>query len=188
MFAVIIVPGKAGDPGIVAIGRLIDDGIGRSAVFPTAHYTAGIPVTIIGFKTFEVRIRSDRGCGMENDIEQATNIARGMVTRWGMSDRLGMIQLAPKSNPYLNNQPTGNFGAKPFSDHTAQAIDDEVLRIIKECHVEARRLLHDHRQALNALAEALLQNETLNEQEIIEVTGLKPAKKPVSIRSRVRAE
>lgn len=145
-------------------------------------------IGILGGRSAEEVVFGSRTTGAENDIEQATNIARGMVTRWGMSDRLGMIQLAPKSNPYLNNQPTGNFGAKPFSDHTAQAIDDEVLRIIKECHVEARRLLHDHRQALNALAEALLQNETLNEQEIIEVTGLKPAKKPVSIRSRVRAE
>ena len=141
-------------------------------------------IGILGGRSAEEVVFGSRTTGAENDIEQATAIARGMVTRWGMSDRLGMIQLAPKSNPYLNNQPAGNFGAKPFSEHTAQAIDDEVLRIIKECHVEARRLLHEHREALNALAEALLQNETLNEQEIIEVTGLKPARKPGAIRSR----
>jgi cell division protease FtsH len=141
-------------------------------------------IGILGGRSAEEVVFGSRTTGAENDIEQATNLARGMVMRWGMSDRLGMIQLAPKSNPYLNNQPGSNSGANQFSEHTAQAIDDEVLRIIKECHVEARRLLQQHRNALNALAEALLQNETLNEEEIIEVTGLKPAKKAVTIRSR----
>jgi cell division protease FtsH len=59
------------------------------------------------------------------------------------------------------------------SEHTAQAIDDEVLRIIAECHDEARRLLRDHRKELDALANALLEKETLNEEEIVKVTGLK---------------
>jgi cell division protease FtsH len=95
-----------------------------------------------------------------------------MVTRWGMSDRLGMVQLAPKSNPYLNNQNEAPLGSKPFSEYTAQAIDEEVLPIIGECHEEARRLLRQHRPALDALAQALLASETLNEQEIRQVTGL----------------
>ena len=134
-------------------------------------------IGILGGRSAEEVVFGSRTTGAENDIEQATNIARGMVTRWGMSDRLGMIQLAPKSNPYLNNQHVGGAVSRPFSEHTAQAIDDEVLRIVKECHVEARRLLRENRNALNALAEALLQHESLNEQEIIEVTGLKPARK-----------
>ena len=131
----------------------------------------------INARTAEEIVFGSRTTGAENDIEQATQIARGMVTRWGMSDRLGMIQLAPKSNPYLNNPAGGFSGTKPFSEHTAQTIDDEVLRIIGECHDEARRLLKEHRQELDALAEALLQNETLNEREILDVTGLKPAKR-----------
>lgn len=133
-------------------------------------------VGILGGRSAEEIVFGSRTTGAENDIEQATNIARGMVTRWGMSDRLGMIQLAPKMNPYLHNPLTANGAAKPFSDHTAQAIDEEVLRIIGECHEEARRLLQEYRQQLDALAEALLQNETLNEQEILQVTGLKKAK------------
>ena len=93
-----------------------------------------------------------------------------MVTRWGMSDTLGMIQLAPKTNQFLGNQVSGTN--QPFSEFTARAIDEEIHKIISECHDEARRLLREHRDALDALAKALLENETLSEKEIIEVTGL----------------
>src|SRR5690606_34077239 len=87
-------------------------------------------------------------------------------------------QLAPQRNPYLGGSAGtwGGFGGeKPFSDETARAIDAEVHRIISECHAEARRLLETHRYALDALARALLERETLDEQEIIEVTGLAAA-------------
>jgi cell division protease FtsH len=97
-----------------------------------------------------------------------------MVTRWGMSERLGMVQLAPRENPYLSGS-NGYAGARPFSEETAEAIDAEVRTIIGESHDEARRLLSAHRKHLDALAEALLARETLNEQEILEVTGLPPA-------------
>ena len=110
----------------------------------------------------------------ENDIEQATDLARRMVTRWGMSERVGLVQLAPRENPYLNGA-NGYAGARPFSEETAEAIDAEVRTIIGESHDEARRLLSAHRKQLDALAEALLARETLNEQEILEVTGLPPA-------------
>jgi cell division protease FtsH len=70
----------------------------------------------------------------------------------------------------------GGYGsAKPFSEETAAAIDAEVLKIIGESHDEAKRLLNAHRQQLDALVDALLVRETLNEQEILEVTGLPPA-------------
>ena len=138
-------------------------------------------IGILGGRSAEEVVYGSRTTGAENDIEQATNIARGMVTRWGMSDRLGMIQLAPKHNPYLNTPFAGGFGGgKPFSEETAKAIDEEVLRIIGECHDEARRLLRQHRQQLDALAEALLEKETLSEQEILEVTGLPRAKPLIS--------
>ena len=84
-----------------------------------------------------------------------------------------MVQLAPRENPYLGSD--GFPGAKPFSEETAQAIDAEVLKIIGESHDEAKRLLTAHRKQLDALAEALLARETLDEQEILEVTGLPPA-------------
>ena len=96
-----------------------------------------------------------------------------MVTRWGMSDELGMVQFAPRQNPYLAS---GGFSAeKPFSEATARVIDAEVRAIISDSHEQALRLLKAHRHELDALVAALLERETLNEQEVLAVTGLSPA-------------
>ncbi|MEO8453410.1 MAG: cell division protein FtsH, partial [Gemmatimonadota bacterium] len=105
---------------------------------------------------------------------QATNLARNMVTRWGMSEELGLVQLAPPDNPYLSGL-DGYGGRRPFSEETARTIDAEVHRIISESHAEAIRLLTVHRSQLDALAAALLARETLDESEILEVTQLPPA-------------
>jgi cell division protease FtsH len=96
-----------------------------------------------------------------------------MVTRWGMSDKLGMVQLAPRQNNWAG--PTALPSAKPYSEKTAKLIDIEVARIIKECHEDAKRLLGEHRVRLDALVAALMQRESLDEKEILEVTGLPPA-------------
>ena len=141
--------------------------------YPEAYLRARI-VGMLGGRAAEEIVYGTRTTGAENDIEQATAIARRMVTRWGMSERLGLVELAPRDNPYLAG-PGGYGGVKPFSEETAQAIDAEVRRIIGESHDEAKRLLNLHRKQLDALAEALLARETLNEQEILEVTGLPPA-------------
>ncbi len=91
-----------------------------------------------------------------------------------MSDRLGLVQLAPRDNPYLRS--VTDFGTeRQVSEETAEAIDAEVLKIINESHEAAKRLLTAHRAQLDALAAALLSRETLNEEEILEVTGLPPA-------------
>jgi cell division protease FtsH len=143
--------------------------------YPEEYLRARI-VGMLGGRAAEEIVYGTKTTGAENDIEQATNLARGMVTRWGMSDRIGMVQLAPPENPYLNT--LGGWGAaKTFSEETARAIDAEVLKIINESHEEARRLLTQHRKQLDALAEALLARETLDEQAILEVTGLPPAPK-----------
>jgi cell division protease FtsH len=92
-----------------------------------------------------------------------------------MSEKLGMVQLAPKQNPYLNSLDGFGGSARMVSEETARVIDAEVLRIIAECHDEARRLLTEHRRELDALADALLARETLDETEILEVTGLPAA-------------
>jgi cell division protease FtsH len=137
-------------------------------------YLRGRIVGILGGRSAEEVVYGTRTTGAENDIEQATNLARGMVTRWGMSEKVGMVQLAPRQNAYLGGS-GGYGGEKPFSEETARVIDLEVTRIIGECHDEARRLLDEHRKELDALAEALLERETLDEEEILEVTGLPSA-------------
>jgi cell division protease FtsH len=142
--------------------------------YPEAYLRARI-IGMLGGRAAEEVVYGTKTTGAENDIEQATNLARRMVTRWGMSERVGMVQLAPRENPYLGSSLGGYGGARPFSEATAEAIDAEVLRIITESHDEARRLLTGHRKQLDALAEALVARETLNEKEILEVTGLPPA-------------
>ena len=131
-------------------------------------------VGILGGRVAEEIVYGDRTTGAENDIEQATGIARRMVTRWGMSDALGMVELAARENPYLSSG-YGQLGRQDISEHTAQQVDKEVRRIIQECHTEATRLLKEHRAQLDALAKALLDRETLDEQQIRQVTGLRAA-------------
>ena len=141
--------------------------------YPEAYLRARI-VGMLGGRAAEQIVYGTKTTGAESDIEQATGLARRMVTRWGMSERVGLVQLAPRENPYLGGS-GGYGGPRPFSEATAEAIDAEVLKIIGESYEEARRLLSAHRKELDALAEALLSRETLNEQEILEVTGLPPA-------------
>ncbi len=138
--------------------------------YPEAYLRARI-IGMLGGRAAEELVYGTKTTGAENDIEQATGLARRMVTRWGMSKRLGLVQLAPRENPYLSGL-NGYGDARPFSEETAKVIDAEVLKIIGESYDEAKRLLSAHRQQLDVLTEALLARETLNEQEILEVTGL----------------
>jgi cell division protease FtsH len=139
--------------------------------YPEAYLRARI-VGMLGGRASEELVYGTKTTGAESDIEQATNLARNMVTRWGMSDELGMVQLAPTQNPYLG----GGYGAnKPFSEETARRIDAEVFRIIHESHEQAKALLAAHRKQLDALVAALLSRETLDEREVLEVTGLPAA-------------
>lgn len=141
--------------------------------YPEAYLRARI-VGMLGGRAAEEIVYNSRTTGAESDIEQATGLARNMVTRWGMSDKLGMVQLAPRQNAYLGGG--AGFGAeRPFGEDTARVIDAEVHRIIDECHQQAVRLLRQHRNALDALVKALLDRETLDEKEILEVTRLPPA-------------
>ncbi|MBV2181277.1 MAG: ATP-dependent zinc metalloprotease FtsH [Castellaniella sp.] len=139
--------------------------------YPEAYLHARI-VGMLGGRAAEEVVYGTRTTGAENDIEQATGLARNMVTRWGMSDKLGMVQLAERQNPYLGN----TYGGGPtLSEQTASLVDAEVQAIISECHSKALTLLREHRRALDALVQALLERETLNEKEICEATGLPPA-------------
>ncbi len=140
--------------------------------YPEAYLRARI-VGILGGRAAEEEVYGTKTTGAENDIEQATNLARSMVTRWGMSDRLGMVQLSDRQNPFLGGNAMGT--SKSFSEETAKIVDAEVLRIISESYAEARRLIRIYRHQLDALVGALLERETLGEKEILGVTGLPPA-------------
>ena len=141
--------------------------------YPEAYLRARI-VGMLGGRAAEEIVYGTKTTGAESDIEQATELARRMVTRWGMSERLGLVQLAPRENHYLNNG-IRYGGSGPFSDETAEAIDDEIRKIIGDSHAEAKKLLREHRKQLDALVEALLKHETLDEQEVLDLTGLPAA-------------
>jgi cell division protease FtsH len=106
--------------------------------------------------------------GAENDLQQVTEIARHMVLRWGMSEKLGPISFVVPQDEGLPPA----FQHQPYSEATSELIDAEVRRIVEESHREADRLLAGHPDELKALAEALLKAESLNAKEIREVTGL----------------
>src|SRR5690242_16181897 len=110
--------------------------------YPESYLRARI-VGMLGGRAAEELIYGTKTTGAENDIEQATGLARNMVTRWGMSEELGMVQFAPHQNPYLPN--SGFRATTPFSEATARVIDTEVRAIIGESHQQALRLLTAHR-------------------------------------------
>ena len=106
--------------------------------------------------------------GAENDLQQVTEIARHMVLRWGMSEKLGPISFVA---PQDDGLPPA-FQHQPYSETTSELIDAEVRRIVEDSHREADRLLAEHRDKLESLARALLKAESLNAKEIWEAAGL----------------
>ncbi len=104
--------------------------------------------------------------GAESDLQQVTRIAQQMVVRWGMSPKVGPLNYSQDDG--------GAFGQKPYGEATAQLIDDEMRRIADECLDEAERLLKEHRPQLDALARSLLLHDSLDEAQILEVTGIRP--------------
>ena len=111
----------------------------------------------------------DLSSGAESDIQNLTQVARGMVGRWGMSDAVGPIAVTDgrQNGPLLP-------GAAPASETTQELVDKEVQRIVEESERDVIALLTEHREQLDALANALLERETLDQQEAYEVAGVPP--------------
>ena len=102
--------------------------------------------------------------GASNDIEQATKIARSMVTRFGMSDKFGMVALETVNNPYL-----GGDASLTCSSETASNVDEEVLSIIKEAHLKASTILKENIDKLHELSHYLLEKETITGEEFMKI-------------------
>ncbi|KEZ91838.1 ATP-dependent zinc metalloprotease FtsH [Lacrimispora celerecrescens] len=108
--------------------------------------------------------------GASNDIEQATRIARAMVTRYGMSDEFDMVALETVTNQYLGGDTT-----LACSPETAKQIDDSVIRIVKEQHQKALNILKDNESKLHEIAEYLLERETITGEEFMKIAGFDSA-------------
>jgi cell division protease FtsH len=124
---------------------------------------------LLGGRTSEELIFEEPTTGASDDIERCTEIARAMVTTYGMSDRLGPQQLGQRSGEVFLGR---DYGHEPtYSDDVAGLIDDEVRRLIDHAHDRARFILTTHRATLDRLAAALIEKETLDDADLAEVFG-----------------
>ena len=102
--------------------------------------------------------------GAANDIEQATKVARAMITQYGMSERFGLMGLSETQNQYLDGRAVLNCG-----DATATEIDHEVMKLLKKSYDEAKRLLSENRDVMDKIAEFLIQKETITGKEFMKI-------------------
>jgi cell division protease FtsH len=122
---------------------------------------------LLGGRTAEELIFADPTTGASNDIEKATNMSRRMVMEWGMSDRLGPLRYGKgEGEVFLGRDYTRG---QDYSDEVASAIDAEVRKLINQAHEEARQIITTHRVALDRIAEALMDRETLDAKEVREI-------------------
>ncbi|WP_210577444.1 ATP-dependent zinc metalloprotease FtsH [Streptomyces sp. GESEQ-4] len=152
---------------IVPRGRALGVTMSTPEVERYAHseeYLRGRIIGALGGMVAEEVVYGVVTTGAENDLEQVTTIARAMVARWGMSERVGRLSALPS-----DAQQAYGLAAAP---HTLDVIDHEMRRIVDECYEEALRKLRDHRGQLDALAQALLENETLEEADAYRIAGI----------------
>jgi cell division protease FtsH len=132
------------------------------------RYLRGRIVGALGGRAAEELVYGDLTTGAENDLEQATKIARQMVGRWGMSEAVGPVSVLPDPR---TEQPVALDGNGP-APATRELVDAEVRRILDECYAQARHTLSEHRDRLDRLARTLLAAETLDADQAYEAAGL----------------
>jgi len=140
-------------------------------------YLLGRIVGALGGRAAEDLVYGEATTGAESDLEQATRLARQMVGRWGMSEKIGLVSVlpGPQDEPLLfPGAPSGT------SERTRQTIDDEVKRIADECYARALDALRNHRGQLDALAASLLERETLDELDAYQAAGIPPRAHPLT--------
>ena len=126
-----------------------------------------------GGRAAEEVVYGDQTTGAESDIRQATQLARLMVGRFGMSEEIGFVAVLPQ-----NDEASGFAVQSQVSERTRQRIDDEVKRIVGEAHDETVRLLAENRSRLDFLAETLVREETLDQPQAYAAAGLTPPAAP----------
>ena len=118
--------------------------------------------TMLGGRAAEQVVFGIATTGASNDIERATELARKMVTQYGMSDKLGLMALSTVSNPYLDGSTMMNC-----ADSTSSAADEEIHKLLMDCYEDAKRLLTEHRALLDEIAMYLLTKETITGDEFM---------------------
>ena len=126
----------------------------------------------LGGRVAEEMVFDDITTGASQDIKQATAIARAMVTKYGMSSRLGLVSYGNDSDEVFIGRDWGH--TKSYSEHVAADIDEEVRMIIEECHVKAKEILSRHTWVLEKCADALITKEKLNREEFEAIFAEEP--------------
>jgi cell division protease FtsH len=130
-------------------------------------------IVLMGGRAAEEIVIGQVSTGAENDLQQATRLAQGMVARWGMSEALGPVGYrVGETHPFLGRELAL---AREYSETTAAQIDQEVRRMLQEAHQKAHDLQCEHRQQLDRLAAALLQEETLDAGRVVSILALATA-------------
>lgn len=127
---------------------------------------------LMGGRAAEEIIFHSQSSGASNDFEQATQIAQAMVTQYGMSDKIGPVELQSSGQVFAGQ----GYDQAGYSEHTAALVDEEIKRILNEGHEQALHIIETHREQHKLIAEALLKYETLNEKQILSLykTGKMP--------------
>lgn len=115
--------------------------------------------------------------GASNDIMRATQLAKNMVTKWGLSEKLGPLMYAEEEGEVFLGRSMGSQNSN-VSGETAKQIDEEVRRIIDECYATAKKLLLENRDKLDAMAEALMKYETIDSEQIDDIMGGREPREP----------
>ena len=130
-------------------------------------YLRGRIVGALGGRAAEQIVYGDFTTGGESDLDVASQIARQMVGRWGMSEQIGPVTVLPPTG-----QEQSIFDATGPSQATRELVDAEVRRIVDACYTEALATLRSHRDSLERITRRLLEKETLNEEEAYDAAGL----------------
>lgn len=134
--------------------------------------TARIIIAMGGYVAEKIRY-GETTTGTKNDIEQATSLARRMVTEWGMSEKLGFISFGTEDEPIFIGKEIAQH--KDYSEDTARLIDGEISKILDECLAETERILTENKDQLVKIADALVEEETLDDDRIRVLLDLPPA-------------
>jgi cell division protease FtsH len=123
----------------------------------------------LGGRTAEEVALGEITSGAENDLKEATRLARRMVTEWGMGESTGVVAYELEDGNSFLGQPSLGEHSRLYAEATAQKVDAEVARILEEAHQQARTVLTEHRDALERLAQALLQEEMLEREQVLSI-------------------
>ncbi len=153
-------------PRGMALGVTVQSPVDDRQNYPEDYLRSRI-IVALGGRSAEKVVYGLVTTGAENDLRQVTHIAHQMVARWGMSERIGPLNFGDddEARPFA--------ATRPYSEATAELIDGEVRHIVDECFDQACNLLRDHRWRLDELTQALVAEDSINEDEILRVVGMR---------------